>query len=87
MESEVVRGIGLSCCSASASGWPAAWACPPSCCCWWVGSSSAGLDLVDPELIFGESLFPIVSLAVGLLLFNGAPGSTSPSCGEAPAGR
>ena len=27
--------------------------------------------IVDPEELFGEALFPIVSLAVGLLLFEG----------------
>ena len=66
MESEVVNGIGLIVLlGIGLQWWPAAWACPPSCCCWWVGSSSGrGSDLVDPELIFGESLFPIVSLAV-----------------------
>ncbi|HEX6423760.1 MAG TPA: cation:proton antiporter [Acidimicrobiales bacterium] len=30
-----------------------------------------GLGLVDPDEIFGDALFPVVSLAVGLLLFHG----------------
>ena len=32
------------------------------------------LDLVDPDEIFGDALFPVVSLAVGLLLFEGGLG-------------
>ncbi|MCU0311267.1 MAG: sodium:proton antiporter [Acidimicrobiales bacterium] len=32
------------------------------------------LDLVDSDEIFGDSLFPVVSLAVGLLLFEGGLG-------------
>ncbi|MCD9623555.1 cation:proton antiporter [Rhabdothermincola salaria] len=33
-----------------------------------------GLDLVKPDEIFGDALFPVVSLAVGLLLFEGGLG-------------
>ena len=32
------------------------------------------LDLVDPDEIFGDALFPVVALAVGLLLFEGGLG-------------
>jgi NhaP-type Na+/H+ or K+/H+ antiporter len=33
-----------------------------------------GLGWVDPDQIFGDSLFPVVSLAVGILLFEGGLG-------------
>jgi NhaP-type Na+/H+ or K+/H+ antiporter len=30
-----------------------------------------GFDLVDPDALFGEALTPAVSLAVGIILFEG----------------
>lgn len=33
-----------------------------------------GLDLIDPDLLLGDLLFPVVSMGVGLLLFEGGLG-------------
>jgi NhaP-type Na+/H+ or K+/H+ antiporter len=73
VESEVVRGIGLIVLLGIGLQWVARRLGVPSIVLLLVGGLvvGPGLDLVDPDLIFGDSLFPIVSLAVGLLLFNG----------------
>ena len=73
MESEVVRGIGLIVLLGIGLQWAARRLGVPSIVLLLLGGLvvGPGLDLVDPDLIFGDSLFPIVSLAVGLLLFNG----------------
>lgn len=73
MESEVVRGIGLIVVLGVGLQWAARRLGLPSIVLLLAGGLvvGPGLDAVDPDLIFGDSLFPIVSLAVGLLLFNG----------------
>jgi NhaP-type Na+/H+ or K+/H+ antiporter len=73
VESEVVRGIGLIVVLGVGLQWAARRLGLPSIVLLLAGGLvvGPGLDAVDPDLIFGDSLFPIVSLAVGLLLFNG----------------
>jgi NhaP-type Na+/H+ or K+/H+ antiporter len=73
VESEVVRGIGLIVVLGVGLQWVARRFGLPSIVLLLAGGLvvGPGFDAVDPDLIFRDSLFPIVSLAVGLLLFNG----------------
>lgn len=73
MESEIVRGIGLIVVLGIGLQWLARTLHLPSIVLLLVGGLvvGPGLDVLDPDDIFGDALFPVVSLAVGLLLFNG----------------
>jgi NhaP-type Na+/H+ or K+/H+ antiporter len=74
VESEIVRGVGLIVVLGVGLQWAARWLRVPSIVLLLAGGLAVGpgLDLVDPDEIFGDALFPVVSLAVGLLLFHGA---------------
>lgn len=74
MESEIVRSIGLIVLLGVGLQWAARWLRFPSIVLLLAGGLVVGpwLGLVDPDEVFGDALFPVVSLAVGLLLFNGA---------------
>jgi hypothetical protein len=45
------------------------------------------LDIVEPDRILGPALFPVVSLAVGILLFVGGWSCASASWAPPPAAR
>jgi NhaP-type Na+/H+ or K+/H+ antiporter len=73
VDSEIVRGIGLIVVLGIGLQWAARWLRIPSIVLLLAGGLivGPGLGAVDPQQIFGDALFPVVSLAVGLLLFNG----------------
>ena len=73
MESEIVGGIGLIVVLGIGLQWLGRRIGVPSIVLLLAGGLivGPGLDLVDPEVILGDALFPVVSLAVGILLFNG----------------
>ena len=74
MDSEIVRGIGLIVGLGVGLQWLGRTVGVPSIVLLLVGGLvvGPGLELVDSDEILGDALFPVVSLAVGLLLFNGA---------------
>lgn len=74
MDSEIVRGIGLIVVLGVGLQWAAHLVRVPSIVLLLAGGLAVGpgLDLVDTDEILGDALFPVVSLAVGVLLFNGA---------------
>ena len=54
------------------SGWPGGCACRRSCSSWRSGFVAGPVTgFLDPDALFGELLFPLVSLSVGLILFEG----------------
>ncbi|HET9610982.1 MAG TPA: cation:proton antiporter [Acidimicrobiales bacterium] len=73
MDSDIVRGIGLVVVLGIGLQWAARRLRVPSIVLLLAGGLvvGPGFGLVDPDEIFGEALFPVVSLAVGLLLFHG----------------
>jgi len=73
METEILQGIGTIVVLGIGLQWIAHLLHFPSIVLLLAGGLVAGpvLDLVDAELIFGDALFPVISLAVALLLFNG----------------
>jgi NhaP-type Na+/H+ or K+/H+ antiporter len=73
VESDIVRGIGLIVVLGIGLQWVARRAGIPSIVLLLAGGLIAGpwLGAVDPDEIFGDALFPVVSLAVALLLFEG----------------
>lgn len=73
MDSDIVRGIGLVVVLGIGLQWAARRIRVPSIVLLLAGGLvvGPGLGLVDPDEIFGDALFPVVSLAVGLLLFHG----------------
>jgi NhaP-type Na+/H+ or K+/H+ antiporter len=73
VDSEIVRGLGLIVILGVGLQWAARWLRLPSIVLLLAGGLVAGpwLGAVDPDEIFGDALFPVVSLAVGLLLFVG----------------
>jgi len=74
MDSEVLQGIGTIVVLGIGLQWVAHLLHFPSIVLLLAGGLVAGpvLGLVDADQIFGDSLFPVISLAVALLLFNGA---------------
>lgn len=73
MDSDILRGIGLVVVLGIGLQWAARQLRVPSIVLLLAGGLAVGpgLGLVDPDEIFGDALFPVVSLAVGLLLFHG----------------
>jgi len=71
--SEIVRGIGLVVVAGVGLQWIARWLRVPSIILLLAGGLAVGpaLGWLDPDEVFGDTLFPVVSLAVGVLLFNG----------------
>ena len=73
MESEIVRGIGLIVVLGIGLQWLGRRIGVPSIVLLLAGGLvvGPGLGAVEPDVILGDALFPVVSLAVGVLLFNG----------------
>jgi NhaP-type Na+/H+ or K+/H+ antiporter len=73
VESEIVRGLGLVVVLGVGLQWAARWLRMPSIVLLLAGGLAVGpgLGWVEPDEIFGDALFPVVSLAVAVLLFNG----------------
>jgi NhaP-type Na+/H+ or K+/H+ antiporter len=73
VESEIVRGIGLIVVLGIGLQWAGRRLGIPSIVLLLAGGLivGPGLGAVEPDEIFGDALFPVVSLAVGLLLFHG----------------
>jgi NhaP-type Na+/H+ or K+/H+ antiporter len=73
VDSEIVRGLALVVVLGVGLQWAARWLRLPSIVLLLAGGLAVGpgLGWVDPDEIFGDALFPVVSLAVGVLLFNG----------------
>jgi NhaP-type Na+/H+ or K+/H+ antiporter len=71
--SEIVQGIGLVVVLGVGLQWLARWLHVPSILLLLAGGLAVGpgLGWLDPDEVFGDTLFPVVSLAVGVLLFNG----------------
>ena len=73
MESEIVRSIGLIVVLGIGLQWVARRIGVPSIVLLLAGGLAVGpgLGWVEPGAVLGDALFPTVSLAVGILLFNG----------------
>jgi NhaP-type Na+/H+ or K+/H+ antiporter len=73
VDTEIVRGIGLVVVLGVGLQWLGRRTGIPSIVLLLAGGLAVGpgLGWVDPEQVLGDALFPAVSLAVGLLLFNG----------------
>jgi NhaP-type Na+/H+ or K+/H+ antiporter len=73
VESDILLGIGVIVVLGIGLQWVARLAHLPSIILLLAGGLvvGPGFDVVDADLIFGESLFPMISVAVGLLLFMG----------------
>jgi NhaP-type Na+/H+ or K+/H+ antiporter len=73
VDSEIVRGLALVVVLGVGLQWAARLLGLPSIVLLLAGGLAVGpgLGWVDPDEIFGDALFPVVSLAVGVLLFHG----------------
>src|SRR5690606_28078105 len=71
--SEIVQGIGLVVVLGVGLQWAARRVHAPSIILLLAGGLAVGpgLGWLEPDEVFGDTLFPVVSLAVGVLLFNG----------------
>jgi NhaP-type Na+/H+ or K+/H+ antiporter len=73
VDSEIVRGLGLVVVPGVGLQWAARWLRLPSIVLLLAGGLvvGPGLGRVDPDEIFGDALFPVVSLAVGVQVGRG----------------